>query len=253
MSGADLGSSRRLTGESQSCLGVYVRLVSENTYKLLNRNLSKSAVRGVWIGRVWGARRASEVGGSTGGVEEATGRAGKGARRRGIASSGHASQSSAGLSLPTPPPLSGPHLCAQSLPCLNPRHLFPWPARAQLTGRVVYWPESSPSSRRRHQPRCPPVRASLCLRLHTTRPTQSCAERRNGRPGQGTHRGELWTLRLRTRDRAWVTRGCSLRAAPQCCLQPRPVCSSQDCPQGPLGCRSAAREPPAWKRRTCGP
>lgn len=151
------------------------------------------------------------------------------------------------------PPLSGPHLCAQSLPCLNPRHLFPWPARAQLTGRVVYWPESSPSSRRRHQPRCPPVRASLCLRLHTTRPTQSCAERRNGRPGQGTHLGELWTLRLRTQDRAWVTRGCSLRAAPQCCLQPRPVCSSQDCPQGPLGWRSAARKPPAWKRRTCGP
>lgn len=152
-----------------------------------------------------------------------------------------------------PSPLSGPHLSAQSLPCLNPRHLFPWPARAQLTGRVVYGPESSPSSRRRHQPRCPPVRASLCLRHHTTRPTQSCTERRSRRPGQGTHRGELWTLRLRARDRAWVTRGCSLRATPPCCLQPRPLCSSRDCPQGPLGWRAAAREPPAWKRRTCSP
>lgn len=179
------------------------------------------------------------------------GKGAKGPRRRGIVSSGHASLSSAGFSPPTP--RSGPHWSAQSLPCLNPRHLFPWPARAQLTGRVVYGPESSPSSRRHHQPRCPPVRASLCLRLHTTRPTQSCTGRRSWRPGQGTHRGELWTLRLRARDRAWVTRGCSLRAAPPCCLQPRPLCFSRDCPQDPLGWRAAAREPPAWKRRTCGP
>lgn len=97
------------------------------------------------------------------------------------------------------------------------------------------------------------MRASLCLRLHTTRPTQSCTEGRSRRPGQGTHRGELWTLGLRARERAWVTQGCSLRAAPRCCLRPRPLCSSRDCPQGPLGWRAAAREPPAWKRRTCGP
>lgn len=109
--------------------------------------------------------------------------------------------------LSPPPPPSGPHWSAQSLPCLNPRHLFPWPARAQLTGCVVYGLESSPSSRRHHQPRCPPVRASLCLRLHTTRPTQSCTEGRSRRPGQETHRGELWTLGLRARDRAWVTCG----------------------------------------------
>lgn len=171
-------------------------------------------------------------------------------RRRGIASSGHASRRSAGF---PPTPLRGPHLSAQSLPSFNPRHLFPRPARGPADGPRCLRAGVEPSL-----PPPPPAqvparsRASLCFRLRRTRPTQSCTGRRNRRPGKGVHGGELWTLRLQARDRAWVTRGRSLRAAPPRWLKPRPLCSSWGCPQGPLAWRAAARELPAWKRRTRG-
>lgn len=138
--------------------------------------------------------------------------------------------------LATPPrarlacPLRGPHWSAQSLPSLNPRHLFPRPARGPADGPRCLRAGAEPSL-----PPPPPAQVPARSRVppsptpqNATHPELHGVEEQEA--WKGAHGGELWTLRLRAPDRAWVTRG-RLRAAPPRWSKPRPLRSSRDRPR----------------------